>query len=524
MHPKLPCNEMGDPSFFVTALLLLFLSSPFFTVARGNVTFDLDPDGGQNVLSGRRIAQKSFPLYVDEADGSTTSPHVIYYPFISACSNTPADAKAFTLVTSPGDNAPCMGTTDLEGEILIPHSSVGDGHLYAAFETTMLGQFEIISIGRGPDETPQDNLEVEGETQISVRVDVGRACAVYSCSLPSNDVSTLSRRLLVFHSQDETLHTGKSLTTDDAVFEQGEVYNIKISRKLPSPSAGTHLPTYEFFKGDSQVFVNYKTEGLSINPNEIRALRVVAYPNPTQTSTPFCDSQTTVDGGCLAPCGTEKSCPVFRLEEAVETEERELVLSGLKNGDPLHLSVCVENKWGFCSAFPATQTIAPQGLETFLQEQSCFFFSAGFRREHRVIEELKWFRDHILAGHPWGRQFIRFYYSKAPSYALFVAETPVLRFFVRSVAHVLSSGISLYRSLREEEGEDKGNVTARTSSKNCNKGKVTVLHPDKIGRRQRGAPEACFLHVAGERRGSRLPRLPGGEQLQGNKDKDHGRT
>ncbi|MCY4645157.1 MAG: hypothetical protein OXB88_11120, partial [Bacteriovoracales bacterium] len=45
-------------------------------------------------------------------------------------------------------------------------------------------------------------------------------------------------------------------------------------------------------------------------------------------------------------------------------------------------------------------------------------------------------------------------------------------------------------------------VTARTSSKNCNKGKVTVLHPDKIGRRQRGATEACFLHVAGKRRGS----------------------
>ncbi|MCY4645127.1 MAG: hypothetical protein OXB88_10960, partial [Bacteriovoracales bacterium] len=57
-------------------------------------------------------------------------------------------------------------------------------------------------------------------------------------------------------------------------------------------------------------------------------------------------------------------------------------------------------------------------------------------------------------------------------------------------------------------------------SKNCNKGKVTVLHPDKIGRRQRGATEACFLHVAGKRRGSRLPRLPGSEQLQA---KTHGR-
>ncbi|MCY4643994.1 MAG: hypothetical protein OXB88_05195, partial [Bacteriovoracales bacterium] len=50
-----------------------------------------------------------------------------------------------------------------------------------------------------------------------------------------------------------------------------------------------------------------------------------------------------------------------------------------------------------------------------------------------------------------------------------------------------------------------------------NKGKVTVLHPDKIGRRQRGATEACFLHVAGKRRGSRLPRLPGGEQLLPNR-------
>ncbi|MCY4642988.1 MAG: hypothetical protein OXB88_00055, partial [Bacteriovoracales bacterium] len=60
------------------------------------------------------------------------------------------------------------------------------------------------------------------------------------------------------------------------------------------------------------------------------------------------------------------------------------------------------------------------------------------------------------------------------------------------------------------EGDTPQKVTARTSSKNCNKGEVTVLHPDKIGRRQRGATEACFLHVAGKRRGSRLPRLPGG--------------
>ncbi|MCY4644905.1 MAG: hypothetical protein OXB88_09830, partial [Bacteriovoracales bacterium] len=67
-----------------------------------------------------------------------------------------------------------------------------------------------------------------------------------------------------------------------------------------------------------------------------------------------------------------------------------------------------------------------------------------------------------------------------------------------------------FKLFMTEEGAEslapilKERVTARTSSKNCNKGKVTVLHPDKIGRRQRGATEACFLHVAGKRRGSRL--------------------
>ncbi|MCY4643616.1 MAG: hypothetical protein OXB88_03270, partial [Bacteriovoracales bacterium] len=62
----------------------------------------------------------------------------------------------------------------------------------------------------------------------------------------------------------------------------------------------------------------------------------------------------------------------------------------------------------------------------------------------------------------------------------------------REIAHLLSTLKGLNR--------DSSSVTARTSSKNCNKGKVTVLHPDKIGRRQRGATEACFLHVAGKRR------------------------
>ncbi|MCY4643702.1 MAG: hypothetical protein OXB88_03705 [Bacteriovoracales bacterium] len=48
----------------------------------------------------------------------------------------------------------------------------------------------------------------------------------------------------------------------------------------------------------------------------------------------------------------------------------------------------------------------------------------------------------------------------------------------------LKSGQRIYLERRDDFFQLKILVTARTSSKNCNKGKVTVLHPDKIGRRQ----------------------------------------
>ena len=59
--------------------------------------------------------------------------------------------------------------------------------------------------------------------------------------------------------------------------------------------------------------------------------------------------------------------------------------------------------------------------------------------------------------------------------------------------------------------EDSLNVTAHTS--NFIEGKVTAVPLDEIGRRQRGATEACFLHVAESDEADDCQDRQGGEQL-----------
>ena len=60
--------------------------------------------------------------------------------------------------------------------------------------------------------------------------------------------------------------------------------------------------------------------------------------------------------------------------------------------------------------------------------------------------------------------------------------------------------------------KSKKKVTTRTPGDI--EGKVTVVPLDEIGRRQRGATEACFLHVVGSDKADDCRDRQGGEQLQ----------
>ena len=406
-------------------------------VTWGKVSFHDHVDSVRNILA------LSFELYTEKISDEESSPHTIYYPFIN-CTKTgdTEDAKSFTLVKNPKNNAPCRIGGNLEGQVLISVTADTDGYVYGAFETAVSNQFQVIQIQEGG-HGGQANEVVINQGQVkSIRVDLGNACRHLSCVLPDNDSAILSRRLLIFHSPSEEDNLGDTLNIGDPQFQEGEIYNLQMARKLPSSSQKDKLPHYTLSRGDTQVFINYNTIGLSINNEDIRALRVVIYPDAQKRNVEYCDTQNNQD--CDQLCGTQTDCTLQRLEESLEKEESEVVLSHLGNDAPVHLSVCVENKWGFCSLFPPSQMVIPKTLETFLQEQSCFFFSAGFGREHYVIDRLKRFRDHFLKKLPGGKAFIDLYYSFAPPYARYVANHSFLRGSVRALGYLLYWIIQYY--------------------------------------------------------------------------------
>ena len=402
----------------------------------------------------RKVTSDAFELYVERRSGDAVEPHIIYFPFIDACEANADDTDVQSLVSveAPQDNAPCRKGNALEGQVLISVNSQVSGVAQGAFETANVGRFQVVEIQQEVTGGWVNEVDIEGMRSKTIRVDVGGGCENLACALPAQGTSgQINRRLLIFwraqspistspssasdqdstSKQDRTLLPGDILELGDPEFSRGEVYDLRIARKLPSSEAH-QLPHFQINRGDTQAYVHYNTEGLSLETSDIRGVRVVSYPQ-AQDKARYCD--TSNNAGCQQLCRPE-SCPV-EWWERVERKEGEVIWYGLKNGETANLSVCVENKWGFCSQFPPSDDVTPQSLETFLAGQSCFFFAAGFKREHYVIERLKQFRDQVLTRLPLGDKLIALYYALAAPRAPQVAASSFWSGFARTTGYLL---------------------------------------------------------------------------------------
>ena len=405
--------------------------------------------GDGDVISMRSRGTTHFKLTMERQEGSTSSPHNIYYPFINACSpagaRAAADVQSFTRVVFPELNTPCSDGGALQGLLTIPVTSGANGYIYGAFETEASGRFKIISIQEASSGAGVGGESVtKGESKL-LQIDVGAACNSHLCALPSNDISSISRQLLIFRSEDAVHNIGDTFNSDDPAFNEGSIYDIHLARKLPSLASATLHPSFQLYKGDTQVFVSYDMAELSIVSKEIHAVRVAKYSDPKATTSPYCDILGR--SNCEPICGSDIACPIKEFSDIGDSEQSEVVLLDLENDQEVNLSLCVENKWGFCSHFPPTISVTPQEMEKFLQEQSCFFFSAGFAREHYVIERLKKFRDQVLIHYDWGKKVVNFYYSIAPAYAPYITQSPLLSAAIRSLGYLLAFVVQYYTIL-----------------------------------------------------------------------------
>ncbi len=119
-------------------------------------------------------------------------------------------------------------------------------------------------------------------------------------------------------------------------------------------------------------------------------------------------------------------------------DETTVKVDDLTNGTTYNFKVAWVDKWGYTSTLSsATGDVVPELIDTLLDKTSCYLITAGFGKEHYVIDYFRNFRDKFLLQTKLGTMFVNFYYATAPEYAKKLYKIPILRKIVVGMSFIL---------------------------------------------------------------------------------------
>ncbi len=117
--------------------------------------------------------------------------------------------------------------------------------------------------------------------------------------------------------------------------------------------------------------------------------------------------------------------------------EAEITIKNLINGISYNFAVGFVDKYRFMSALSASEIEIPLEIAPILEKTSCYLVSAGFKKEHVVLNYFREIRDEILLKSYLGRMFVQWYYHTAPHYALIIYNSDFLSFITRAFSYFI---------------------------------------------------------------------------------------
>ena len=110
-------------------------------------------------------------------------------------------------------------------------------------------------------------------------------------------------------------------------------------------------------------------------------------------------------------------------------------LKNLSNGTTYTLSTALVNKYQFSTKTSTTSSGEPLEIQALLESQACYLVSAGFQKEHYVLDYFRSIRDNYLLKFEPTKKLVDFYYATAPAYAPVIYKSPKLSLIVRSLSY-----------------------------------------------------------------------------------------
>jgi hypothetical protein len=196
---------------------------------------------------------------------------------------------------------------------------------------------------------------------------------------------------------------------------------LKFSSQIPD---NTYSLT-QLVKGDGRLFADLSNGQLiTFMGDDIHKTLIFSYSNTTVQASETLGNAVNVIGGDVL----ELQAPVLN---------GVLKVTGLNNGEEYNLAFSTVNKYQFSSPLSVSLVQEPEDILALLQKQACYLVTAGFQREHPVLDRLRLFRDEQLLTTSLGRRFVNFYYRTAPLMAPYIIESPFLAWLIRMSAYLM---------------------------------------------------------------------------------------
>ncbi len=399
-----------------------------------------DPCSNQLVMEGGTSATKTtsaaivyVPLYDEFLNlGSTIGPNIEYSLFTQVIPNNPSPTNTLPSYTQDVGN-----TSIVKHQFSIKNTSTVDMYVFAAVvnpankeELRILGSnttSNYPNIGTVSANSSGDhwiNLRLYDLCTIAQNSFYPTLCTGLKALDPTDTGPHYPDVQIYFfltncsvipdpNSDDGNCKTPPSPTT--SVYPGGIYFKYFLGNIVnPSPPIIDSIA-----KGDERVKVNFSGTGI-FYLNDVIGIK---YPDSSlgNEQTYF---EALVDNGVLAS------------DENGAKNSGSLVLKNLTNNQLIKVGVAYVNKFKFASLVSDADEQTPQAITTFIQEKECYLLSAGFQKNHYVLEYFRAFRDNFLIKNFLGRGFVKWYYRTAPHYAEIIYNNAPLRFLVRSLGYL----------------------------------------------------------------------------------------
>lgn len=398
-------------------IFLLYFTASYYANAADS--FTLNSSAAPNFY----YKTTSIRLFTESnGDGKTeaTAPNV-YIPVKSLLGGN--DQYAYTTY-SPATSIPLIAdaTYDLEFHVDIENASKQKVWVAIKDSSTSykIAGSSQIHTDEAANDIPISTAVTFRRLKMSMLENICNASAGLDCASLKDDTSSTNKTFYVFM-RDSTVTPTSPIDPTHADNSNGFYINVFVSA-LVRDNSSMNLKINLIERGDESLYIHYNTTSIFEGMQELLVLSNSSTGNGNQ---PYQDA---VTAGSRLLSGDKE----FPASPGASIQLRHLV-----NKTTYYISLAFKDKYGFASLLSVDKSGTPEEIEEFIKSQQCYLLSAGFGREHFIINYFKKVRDNFLLKSYLGRSFVSFYYETAPKYTKAIYTSKTLSFMVRLSAFVI---------------------------------------------------------------------------------------